>query len=1094
MDDIDAAAANLEAPAPVSATVLSSNVKDADQVLELKSTKEMAIAKVRVESETPTPTTLEIENNDGAPPPVKEEENSPAPIAAMVLSSNAKDADIDRDMKSTQAMENVDAKIKVESDTPTLELETVNNDDGGGGAPVKQEEKYDGDTEEEDDGPTTLSDLMEVLNEIDTPGSTCAAGPAKDLPPLPGLHIEGVGDIPLPISDVQAKLLADIAEQAPHGKGMETIVDTSVRNTLQVDPTKVTIQNPAWGPSLQKLVDQAAEALGVSPSLVRAELYKLLLYEPGGFFKKHRDTEKAKGMFATLVVQLPSKFTGGSFVVTHGGKSETFTMGAGEDAAYGCHFVCHYADCEHEIMKVESGHRLALVYSLCYTGSSCTPSAGSLGCDDLSGMLKRLPPSDSLFVIPLGHQYTTASLARLGAGALKGSDRAKQMAIESAGKGAWKTVIAKVERTDTESGSGGGGYYCGRNRYYEDEDDDDFDVDEVFKGDICLSDAYFADGSNASQEMESIMNDIKFESVEDGGMIMVSADEMGEDESEFWGEGQSGSVEYTGNEGATRETTYSTYILVVCSDEGSFDRKCANHFSSAVSDVLREGHLAPLHRLLAYINKKTPSITNNDCISLLKATNSIETSESGKLNAIKTIVYAMSRNTTELPSTLLTDTLIAYAEQVGWSSIMDPMKAYATNLQNRKHLSTNNFIACTSFILKIQSSSASYDFDTIMNGAIRKFESQEIQQLIHYRYGGYHGYASEHAIVSDALATLCRNYPREKTLSIAQACISRLRIYGGNDVDKLAEVVKLIEKLRSFYNSEVVEKWFRDVTEDFVAIVEKLPLASSSWTQKRSPPSDILSKNSFGLLFRHLFEFGESNDIKRVRQWATNVVQVEPLSKLDAILDRVASSPPAPTYRDASAIHEFVQEVKSRARELKLAGLYSRYLKLAPATQTANPVFSWSMPRATTSCQALTAFLRSPRIGPERIVVGGGIKYSRSLASGSNRYSASSNQRDQLNQGYSAVIEATSNTGKNAAIVVFKTRALFDAQMSKHTSDLAELSKLANEIRVLGGSVPLQNLAASATNGAVSNSISQRSTGFEPNPAKKPRMEIIEIE
>jgi hypothetical protein len=50
--DIDATA-NLVAPAPVLATVLSSNVKDADQVLELKSTKEMAIAKVRVESETP---------------------------------------------------------------------------------------------------------------------------------------------------------------------------------------------------------------------------------------------------------------------------------------------------------------------------------------------------------------------------------------------------------------------------------------------------------------------------------------------------------------------------------------------------------------------------------------------------------------------------------------------------------------------------------------------------------------------------------------------------------------------------------------------------------------------------------------------------------------------------------------------------------------------------------------------------------------------------------------------------------------------------------------------------------------------------------
>ena len=55
----------------------------------------------------------------------------------------------------------------------------------------------------------------------------------------------------------------------------------------------------------QRLID-----LGVEPDHVRAELYKVLLYEPGSFFKKHRDTEKADGMFGTLVVQLPSRYIG----------------------------------------------------------------------------------------------------------------------------------------------------------------------------------------------------------------------------------------------------------------------------------------------------------------------------------------------------------------------------------------------------------------------------------------------------------------------------------------------------------------------------------------------------------------------------------------------------------------------------------------------------------------------------------------------------------------------------------------------------------------------------------------------------------------
>jgi predicted 2-oxoglutarate/Fe(II)-dependent dioxygenase YbiX len=138
---------------------------------------------------------------------------------------------------------------------------------------------------------------------------------------------------------LKLKFLASVSEQAPYGKGMETIFDKSVRNTLQVDPSKITIQNPAWDPCLKKLVHQVAESLDVSPSLVRAELYKLLLYEEGGFFKKHRDTEKAKGMFSTLVVQFPSKFTGGSFVVSHGDECETLSLGAGGDVAYDCHLV-----------------------------------------------------------------------------------------------------------------------------------------------------------------------------------------------------------------------------------------------------------------------------------------------------------------------------------------------------------------------------------------------------------------------------------------------------------------------------------------------------------------------------------------------------------------------------------------------------------------------------------------------------------------------------------------------------------------------------------------------------------------------------------
>ena len=64
---------------------------------------------------------------------------------------------------------------------------------------------------------------------------------------------------------------------------------------------------------------RVAEGLGVAEPIT-AELYKLLVYDQGSFFVSHRDTEKAPGMFATLVLVLPSMATGGELVMRHKGR------------------------------------------------------------------------------------------------------------------------------------------------------------------------------------------------------------------------------------------------------------------------------------------------------------------------------------------------------------------------------------------------------------------------------------------------------------------------------------------------------------------------------------------------------------------------------------------------------------------------------------------------------------------------------------------------------------------------------------------------------------------------------------------------------
>ena len=131
-----------------------------------------------------------------------------------------------------------------------------------------------------------LQRLEDVLLRVKRPGSFATGGPVTTLP-LPGLRVNGVsGIIGLPLNEHAAKTLRDKCSQAPFGRKEQTIVDLNVRRTWQLDPSHFTISNPTWEDCINGLLPRVKEGLGCDATQgVTCELYKLLLYEPGGFFK-----------------------------------------------------------------------------------------------------------------------------------------------------------------------------------------------------------------------------------------------------------------------------------------------------------------------------------------------------------------------------------------------------------------------------------------------------------------------------------------------------------------------------------------------------------------------------------------------------------------------------------------------------------------------------------------------------------------------------------------------------------------------------------------------------------------------------------------
>ncbi|KAL9615706.1 MAG: hypothetical protein Q9160_009323 [Pyrenula sp. 1 TL-2023] len=248
-------------------------------------------------------------------------------------------------------------------------------------------------------------DLYDHISQIHSAGSFATFG--------------GIENFAHPEDDARA--LVQASHQAPFGNGTQTLVDESVRKTWEIDATKVQFNNQRWQPCLDKIVEEVAEGLGVigGSKNVRAEFYKMLLYEKGAMFKQHR---KVPGMFGTLVVCLPSEHTGGAVCLEHGKAKAKFSTC--KFSAFDASFIAWYADVVHEIEPVQTGYRWVLTYNLINDSKDICPSVSALDSrvQDFTNLLtlwQSMETGPRFFAYLLAHRYTSTSL-RLAQ--LKGDD------------------------------------------------------------------------------------------------------------------------------------------------------------------------------------------------------------------------------------------------------------------------------------------------------------------------------------------------------------------------------------------------------------------------------------------------------------------------------------------------------------------------------------------------------------------------------------------------------------------------------------------------------------------------------------------------
>ena len=158
--------------------------------------------------------------------------------------------------------------------------------------------------ESEDDKAGLKELIYQCLKTIgeDGSGSFATTGTLSH-PENPGLAVHDLGPIGLPLSDRDAIELKKRCDQAPFGKGSETFIDKSVRNTWELGSDQFELRNPAWQVTLGQAMQQVANALGMTGGSLsmRADLYKLLLYDEGAFFESHTEYDSVFTFWRTSI-------------------------------------------------------------------------------------------------------------------------------------------------------------------------------------------------------------------------------------------------------------------------------------------------------------------------------------------------------------------------------------------------------------------------------------------------------------------------------------------------------------------------------------------------------------------------------------------------------------------------------------------------------------------------------------------------------------------------------------------------------------------------------------------------------------------------
>ena len=187
-------------------------------------------------------------------------------------------------------------------------------------------------------------------------------------------------------------------------------------------------------------------------------------------------------MFATVIVILPSAYTGGQVIVSHASSSRTIDFS--EDSLHATSILAWYTDVRHEVKPVTSGYRLALSYNLIHVAPPNVPRPSLPDTSSSAELLRHTlrkwqakkyegESDQRLMAYLLDHEYSTHDLGQ-GSTSLKGADAQRVALLRPIAEDlGFMLGLASLEHNVSGCAEDNGGGYYNRGRWDDEDEDED---------------------------------------------------------------------------------------------------------------------------------------------------------------------------------------------------------------------------------------------------------------------------------------------------------------------------------------------------------------------------------------------------------------------------------------------------------------------------------------------------------------------------------------------------------------------------------------------------------------------------------------------